>query len=236
MKYGLSLLLGFVTGAILFCLLLYFNPFAGTPSISPLAMTNQRILNLSFSSVSGETLILTNDGESVPSPHPVKVLQLWEPTIGKTSAMVVMLLDSRGEAAGIGIKIWSESEKTDILNAKLLVDSIWHIHLPEKGTFLVDQQENYWSYLRDVVVPAHRSSGDNWRGTWSGVMTVGPNALGTGRVTGGSGDFAGIETEAIESRTARAYSVAAGPVAMRGTLTITLPDEQSNEKAESAAF
>ena len=45
------------------------------------------------------------------------------------------------------------------------------------------------------------------------------------RVTGGSGDFAGIETEAIESRTASAFSVAIGPVAMRGSLTITLPDE-----------
>ncbi len=225
MKYALSLLLGIVTGAILFLLLLYFNPFAGTQSISPLAMTDQRLLHLSFSSVSGETLILTNDGESAPLPHPAKVLQLWEPAIRKTSAMVVMLTDSRGEPAGIGIKIWSESEDTDILNAKLLVDSVWHIQLPGKGTFLVDQQENNWRYLRDVVVPAHRSSGDSWRGSWNGVMTVGPNALRTARVTGGSGEFAGIESEAIESRTASAFSVARGPVAMRGNLTITLPDE-----------
>ena len=233
MKYGLSLLLGIVTGAILFLLVLYFNPFAGAQSISPLAMTNQRLLNLSFSSVPGDTLIMTNDGESVPSPHPAKVLQLWESAIGKTSAMVVVLADSRGEPAGIGIKIWSESEKTDILNAKLLVDSVWHIHLPGKGTFLVDQQENYWSYLRDVVIPAHRSSGDSWRGSWNGVMTIGPNALGTARVTGGSGEFAGTESEAIESRTASAFSVVNGPVAMRGNLAITLPDEQSNEDTES---
>lgn len=233
MKYGFSLLLGVVTGVVLFCLLLYFNPFAGVQSISPLAMTNHRLLNLSFSSVSGETLILTNDGESVSPPHPAKVLQLWEPTIGKTSAMVVMLTDSRGKPAGIGIKIWSESEKTDILNAKVLVDSVWHIHLPGKGTFLVEQQENYWSYLRDVVIPAHRSSGDSWRGSWSGVMTVGPNALGTARVTGGSGEFAGIETEAVESRTATAFSVAEGPVAMRGDLTIMLPDEALDEDLES---
>ena len=233
MKYGLSLLLGVVTGVILFGLLLYFNPFAGVQSISPLAITNHRLLNLSFSSVPGETLILTNDGESVPSPHPAKVLQLWERTIAKTSAMVVMLTDSRGESAGIGIKIWSESEKTDILNAKVLIDSVWHIHLPGEGTFLVEQQENYWSYLRDVVVPAHRSSGDSWRGAWNGVMTVGPNALGTARVMGGSGEFAGIETEAVESRAASAFSVAEGPVAMRGYLTIMLPDEASDEDLES---
>jgi len=232
-KYALSLLLGIVTGAILFCLLLYFNPFAGAQTISPLAMTDSRLLNLSFSSVPHETLILTNNGESTPSPYPAKVLQLWEPTIAKTSAMVVMLADSRGEPAGIGIKIWSESERTDILNAELLVDSVWHINLPGKGTFMVDQQENDWSYLRDVVVPAHRSSGDSWRGNWNGVMTVGPNALGTAHVTGGSGEFTGMETEAVESRSASAYSVAEGPVGMRGNLTIMLPDAASDDELES---
>lgn len=233
MKYVLSLLFGIVTGAVLFCLLLYFNPFAGAHAISPLAVTDSRLLNLAFSSVPDETLILTNDGESVPLPYPVKVLQLWEPTIANTSIMVVMLADSRGEPAGVGIKIWSKSERTDILNAELIVDSVWHINLPRKGTFLVDQQENYWSYIRDVVIPAHRSSGDSWRGIWNGVMTVGPNALGTARVTGGSGDFAGIVTEAIESRLASAFSVAKGPVAMRGSLTIMLPDEASDDEVES---
>ncbi len=233
MKYGLSLLLGIVTGAVIFCLLLYFNPFAGGQAISPLAITDSRLLGLTFSSVPDETLILTNDGESVPAPYPAKVLQLWEPTIAHTSAMVVMLANSRGEPAGVGIKIWSESETTDILNAALMVDSIWHVILPGKGTFLVDQQENYWSYMREVVIPAHRSSGDNWRGTWNGVMTVGPNALGTARVTGGSGDFAGIATEAVESRLASAFSVAKGPVAMRGSLTIMLPDEAVDDEVES---
>ena len=229
MKYGISLLIGVLTGAALFCALLFFNPFAGTRSISPLAVTDQRLLNLSFASAPADTLILTNDGESIPAPHPAKVLQLWEPPIGKTSAMVVMMADSLGKPAGIGVKIWSESEKTRILNSRLVTDSIWHIHLPGRGTMLVDQQENFWSYLHDVVVPAHRSSSDSWRGNWNGIMTAGPNALGTARVTGGNGEFAKIETEAVESRTVNAYSVAAGPVAMHGSLTISLPDDGSVE-------
>ncbi len=233
MKYIASLLVGIMTGAAFFLLLLYFNPFAGTKSISPLAVTNHRLMNLSFSSVANETLLLTNDGTSVPAPHPEKVQQLWERTIGKTSVMVVMLADSRGEAAGIGVKFSSESEQTQILDAELLVDSVWHIQLPGRGTMFVDQQENYWSYFRDVVVAAYKSSADNWRGSWNEVMTVGPNALGTARVTGGSGEFAGMETEAIESRTESAFSVAEGTVAMRGNITITLVDETPVEVAET---
>lgn len=233
MKYVISLVAGILIGAALFGLMMFFNPFAGGQSISPLAVTDSRLLNLSFSSVSSETLLLTNDGESTPSPHPAKVLQLWEPPIGKTSAMVVVLQDGRGESAGIGIKFWSQSESTRVLSSKLLVDSIWHIYLPGRGTMLVDQQENYWSYLHDIVVEAHKSSGDSWRGNWNGVMTVGPNLIGTARVTGGTGEFAGIEMEAVESRSASAYTVAAGPVAMRGSLTISLPDLASSELEEA---
>jgi len=228
-KHGISLLLGAVLGAALVCVALYYSPFAGTQSISPLAVVNHRLINLSYSPVASDTLIFTNDGESVPTPNPADVLQLWEPTIGKTRVMVVVLADSRGEPAGIGIKIWSESEATRILNSEALIDSVWHIHLPERGTFMLDQQENYWSYLRDIVVPAHRNSTDSWRGSWTGIMTIGPNALGTARVTGGNGEFANMETEGIESRSATAYSVAEGPVAEQANLTIMLPDDVATD-------
>jgi hypothetical protein len=227
MKYVISLILGMLTGATLFCLLLYFNPFASPASISPLAMSRSQVINLSFPVVASETLALTNDGESAPPPHPENVLQLWERAVVDASAMVVVLADSRGEPVGIGVKLESDSEDTSILDAQILVNSVWHIHIPGRGTMLVDQSENHWSYLRDIIIPAHRSSGDNWRGTWNKVMTVGPNAIGTARVTGGNGEFAGMEQEAVESLSASAYSVAAGPVAMTGNLVITLPDERA---------
>ena len=54
-------------------------------------------------------------------------------------------------------------------------------------------------------------------------MTSGPNALGTARVVGGSGAFAGIEAEAVDALTASAYSVDAGPVDADGQLVIELP-------------
>jgi hypothetical protein len=54
-------------------------------------------------------------------------------------------------------------------------------------------------------------------------MTQGPGALGTARVTGSNGNFAGMSSEAVESLTARAYSATLGPVSIDGGLTITLP-------------
>ena len=77
-----------------------------------------------------------------------------------------------------------------------MVSSVWHVYLPGQGTFMIDQTENYWSYICEVVVPARMSSGDNWRGAFHGVMTSGPGALGTARVTGGSGLYRNLESEA----------------------------------------
>ncbi len=110
-----------------------------------------------------------------------------------------------------------------MIKGEALVNSVWHVYLPGQGTFLIDQTENYWSYLRDVVIPARWSSGDNWRGTFHRIMTNGPGSLGSGRLTGGSGLFAGVDGESIESITARGYSAVTGPVSMSGNLTIAIP-------------
>lgn len=104
-----------------------------------------------------------------------------------------------------------------------MVDSVWHIYLAGRGTLFIEQNENYWSYLRDIVVPAYWSSADSWRGSWHGTLTAGPGVLGLGRVVGGSGEFAEFESIAAESITARAYSVQQGPVSADSNLTIEIP-------------
>ena len=108
------------------------------------------------------------------------------------------------------------------MNGEAIVDSVWHIYLPGRGSLFVQQTENYWNYLRNVVIPAHWSSGDNWRGLWNGNVTAGPGALGTGRVVGGSGEFDGLVSDAVEALSAKAYSVDEGPVALDGSLTIEI--------------
>ena len=223
MKYAISLLLGLVTGAALFVTGVYHNPFVGNASVSPLAVTNDRVIDLGFSAVPSNGLLQTNNGETTITPYPERVAELWEPAVYDTSVFVTRLESSRGTDAGVGIKFLSKSESTRLLKGQAIANSAWHIYLPGQGTLMIDQTENYWSYLRDIVIPAHLSSGDNWRGTFHRVMTNGPSALGTARVTGGSGLFAGMTSESVELLRAEGYSTRSGPVSMQGNLTLAIP-------------
>jgi hypothetical protein len=227
MKYAISLAIGILAGAAAFLGLLYYNPFLTTTTLSPLSVTDNQLMTLNYSAVAGDALIYTNDGDSLVNPHPEKVLQLWEPPIRRTAAFVTVLADGRQQPAGIGIKFMSDSEQTRLLNGEALVDSVWHIYVPGRGSLFIEQTENYWSFLREIVVPAYWSKVNSWRGTWFGNVTVGPGALGTARVVGGSGEFRTLESEAVESLSARAYSVEQGPVAMDGQLNIEIPGAAS---------
>jgi len=222
-KYLFALIFGMAVGAAVFLGLLYFNPFTAQQRLSPITVTDNDVVKLGYSAAAQDMLVYTNDGESRVDPHPAKVLQLWEAPIRKTRAIATVLTDSRGQAAGIGIKFSSDSESTNILNGQAIVDSVWHIYMPERGSLFVAQSENLWSYLREIVIPAYWSSADSWRGIWRGDVTAGPGALGTASVTGGSGEFAGLRSEGVEALSAKAYSVEHGPVAIDGELSIEIP-------------
>jgi len=224
MKYLIALLLGLATGIILFAAGLIFNPLNTDRGLSPLSVTDAEVIALTFDRVASENIILTNNGESQVQPHPEKVLQLWEAPIRKTSAMATVMRDARGQTAGIGIKFSSHSEETRLLQGKALVDSVWYVYLPGRGSLFVQQSENYWPLLTEVAFPAYRSAADKWKGTWNGDVTAGPGALGTAAVTGGSGILEGISTIGVESLAVRAYSVDEGLVAAEGRLLIEIPD------------
>ena len=234
MKYLAALFGGMLCGAALLATVLYYNPLVASNNLSPLSVTSNEVMRLSYSAAATDAFVYTNDGESQVAPHPPKVLQLWEPTIRQTSAVVTELVDGRGAPAGFGVKFSSSSERTNLIDGEILVDSVWHIYLPERGSLFIEQSENYWNYIRDIVVPAYRSSGDNWRGTWLENITHGPGALGTALVAGGSGQFKGMDTEAVEALSAKAYSVADGPVGVTGQISIELQagGRQNRESSE----
>ncbi len=223
MKYVIALLLGVFAGLLLFVVGLIYNPFIGERGLSPLSVTDARVMALSFSTVPSESIVYTNDGESVHPPHPEKVLQLWEAPIRLTSTMTTVLHDARDQVAGIGVKFTSQSEDTRLLNGEAIANSVWYIYLPEQGSLFVQQTENYWGFLSEVGFSAWRSAGNNWRGTWLGDLTSGPGALGTATVSGGAGELADLETEAVESLTVRAFSTDAGFVSAEGRLLIEMP-------------
>ena len=112
MKYVISLLLGMVVGVVLFAIGLVYNPFIAERSVSPLAVSGADVITLKFSPVPDETIVFTNDGESLHAPSPRKVQQLWEAPVRQTSAVVMPMQNARGEPAGIGIKFGSKSESS----------------------------------------------------------------------------------------------------------------------------
>ena len=221
-RYLLPLFAGIMMGFVLLFGFLYYNPMSAANNLSPISVTENEVVRLNYSAVAQDALIYTNDGQSQIAPNPAKVQQLWEAPVRLTTAMVTVLTDSRGQIAGIGVKFSSRSDQTSILNGKVLMDSVWHIYLPSRGSLFIEQSENYWNYIRDIVVPARWSSGDNWRGSWLGNITAGPGALGTSTVTGGSGQFEYMITEGVELFSAKAYSVEQGPVAMTSELAIEI--------------
>jgi len=227
MKYIVVLLIGFLTGVALFAVGLAYNPFVGKQGLSPLAVTDSQTVMLSYSAVASDAIMVTNDGESRIDPIPEKVQQLWEAPIRQTSTMATVLRDARNQVAGLGIKVSSAAESTRLLNGKVLVDSIWYVYLPGRGSFFVEQSENYWDYLRNIVLPAYRSSGGTWKGKWMGNITAGPGALGTARVVGGSGEFVGMEMLGVETLSVSAWRVEDGPLAAEGQLIIELPSAES---------
>lgn len=234
MKYLLALIGGLAVGALIFCIGLVYNPLIGEQSLSPLAVTDAQTVTLTYSPVPSESIVYTNNGETRAKPNPEKVLQLWEAPIRKTSALVAELRDGRGQVAGIGVKLSSASEQTHLYSGRALANSVWYIYLPGRGSLFIDQTENYWDYLRDIVLPAYRSASDTWAGSWLGNITTGPGSLGTSRVTGSSGEFADLEMLGVESLDVRAWKVNAGPVAAEGRLLIEIPDLPQTELAQSA--
>ena len=237
MRYLIALLVGLATGVVIALAFLFYNPFTTQRSLSPLAVSDRQQISLRYSAVAEDSIIITNNGDSSRlQPNPVKVLQLWEAPISNTDVLVTLLHDSRNESVGIGVKYSSRSQRTRLLNGEALVDSAWYIYLPGKGSMLMEQSENHWAFLREVIIPAHWNSGNKWHGNWYTTITDGPGALGTARVYGGSGIYTGLNSEAIETHTAKAYSTDVGPVAMEGRLTIDLAIEDDNEMSTDASI
>ena len=224
MKYAIALILGFLLGALLFVLGLVYNPFIADRGLSPLSVTDAEVITLNYSVVPAESIAYTNDGESMQAPTPEKVQQLWEAPIRQTDAMVALLHDAMGRAAGFGVKFSSDSESTHLFSGKAIRDSAWYIYLPKRGSLFMHQTENYWPFLQAVAFPAWRSSANSWRGSWLGDLTAGPGALGTAKAAGSSGSLDGLVMDAVESLSVKAFSTDTGFIAAEGRLIIELPD------------
>ena len=226
MKYTISLLLGLLCGAALFMIVLLNNPFIADRNLSPLAAGDAAVTSLSYTAVPAKSIAFTNSGEVRLQPHPEDIRRLREDTVKLTDVMVTEMRDARGQTAGIGVKFSSRSERTNLLRGEALVDSAWYVHLPGRGSLFIEQAENYWPFIQDVLVPAYRNSANSWKGTWFGDVSAGPGALGVARVTGVGGSLLGQSMTAVESLSVQAYSTDKGPVSAEGRLLIEMPSPE----------
>jgi len=232
MKYVIALLLGMLIGGAIFAAGVLYSPFTGEGALSPLSVSEAEVIALNFSAVPAENIVYTNNGESMQSPNPEKVPQLWEAPIRKTSAMATVMRDARNQPAGIGVKISSRSESTDLLRGKAIMDSVWYVYTPQHGSMFIQQSENFLPFIREVAFPAWKSSANSWRGTWMGDITAGPGALGTAAVSGGYGRVAGLELDGVESLSVRAFSADTGFISAEGRLLIEMPRPIENDTEE----
>jgi len=227
MKYAISLLLGLLCGVALFIISLLYNPFIANRTLTPLSVGDTAVTSLSYTAVPAKSIAFTNSGAGRLQPHPKGIRLLREDTLELTDIMVAEMRDARGQTAGIGVKFSSRSERTNLLRGEALVNSAWYVHLPGRGSFFVEQSENYWQFIQNVLVPAYRNSANSWKGKWSGDLSAGPGALGVARVTGVGGSLLGLSMVAVESLSVQAYSTDNGPVSAEGRLLIKMlqPDD-----------
>lgn len=235
MKYVIALLLGMLTGGAIFAAGILYSPFTADRALSPLSVSEAEVIALNYSVVPVENIIYTNNGETLQSPNPEKVPQLWEAPIRKTSAMATVMRDARNQPAGIGVKISSRSESTDLLRGKAIMDSVWYVYTPQHGSMFIQQSENFMPFIREVAFPAWKSSASSWRGTWTGDTTAGPGALGTAAVSGGSGRVAGLELDGVETLSVRAFSADTGFISAEGRLLIEMPGPTDADAEEEPA-
>ena len=191
--------------------------------MSPLVAGDTAVTSLTYTAVPAKSIAFTNGGEARLRPHPDGIRRLREDTVKLTDVMVTVIRNARGQTAGVGVKFSSRSERTSLWRGEALVDSAWYVQLPGRGSLFIEQTENYWPFIQDVMVPAYRNSANSWKGTWFGDLTAGPGDLGVARVTGVGGSLLGRSMAAVESLSVQAYSTDKGPVAAEGRLLIEMP-------------
>ena len=68
MKYVVALVLGLISGAVIFAIAVLYNPFLVDRVLSPLSVSKSEIIALNFSAVPADNIVYTNNGESMQRP------------------------------------------------------------------------------------------------------------------------------------------------------------------------
>lgn len=224
MKYAIALVAGLVVGVLLVLTALYYNPLARENIRVPLTAEPGESVEVFYRSGNGDTVLRTNHEDRLQPRVPEDIIELWEPALDHTAVWLTVLRDVDGVPVGVGVRMSALSEATRPLTGELLLDSVWNVHLPGRGSLFVASVDNLWPLARAVVLPAWRGDQRSWRGNFSGDLTVGPGATHVASMLGGGGAFSGVEGEARESLSIGAFSFREGMSDMSGSLLMAVTE------------
>lgn len=238
MKYLSIVLAGFLAGAAVACLAVYYNPLIDERGDE--LGSFDWVYHYGFP---GQGVLAFTHGGAAPLPfEPAGAPELWEKTI-RSAAMAVVALDG-GEAApaALASKISIPSEATDFLTNGVILNDYWLLTVPGGGSLFMLGDSNVWPLMKDTVVPVTLLNRP-WPGPHDYQPTEGPGLRGTALVLGATGRFEAQEGSAIEryrvNRFSRADGVEdfAGEVHLRivDTAPDTAPDTSADTVPDTAA-
>jgi hypothetical protein len=100
---------------------------------------------------------------------------------------IVVLRNSGGEAVALGTRLVMAGDDSDLLGAKLSVQTYTNIFWPNRGSLMMYGQENRWPVLRSHVLPGGANTDDE---SWS--VSVAPVDGSQTGIIGGSGALESI--------------------------------------------
>ena len=235
MKYFIAALIGISLGVATVGLAIYHNPWTAQNSKVGIDPAPDRTFELYYGSMIGDSIAYTNGGSAYLPRRPSDIGELWQRTLKQAHAAVHELTNKDDVFAGIGVKFGAWSRATRPLTGKVMMNSVWYIYLPGSGGFFVEQQENYWPFIRSVAIPALMDGDKKWEGEFDSDLTAGPGPAFEGLVIGGSGVLRGHRGEAREAISVAGFSMGAqhtsDEIRIRHSLTVAINAPESEVTA-----
>jgi len=220
MRYLLTLLLGFLLGASVAGVGLYFNPFTQTGGPQPDAQDSV----YTYGSPVTAALAFTHGNLSRLPTSPLGIPELWEGTINHGALALLVLGSADGSTNAIASRISFPSEGTELLLRGAVLTDHWLISVPGQGSLFVSAESNWWPFLRDTLIPTWYFDRP-WLGPAVYAPTIGPGADGKALVQGATGAFAGRAGTAAERYRLEAFDDRVGPGQVQAEIYWRLANE-----------
>lgn len=171
-------LIGLIAGMALGFAALLFNPLEQPP----VALTETEVYDLSPLEFHGAAL---DDVMLLNIPLAGSGSPFAAENMTHSNASIVVLRGANGEAVALGTRLVMAGDDSDLLGAKLAVQTYTNIFWPNRGSLMMHGLENRWPVLRSHVLEGAGS-------TASWPVSIGPGTVEKIGILGGSGDLESI--------------------------------------------